>query len=96
MTEQIKCPKCDSVGTMMQTASKNVYYCYRCNKDFDITNIIKCPKCGSTEWTFSGWQWRNGSKNVHRRRCSKEGCGYIFVLPAGKEGESECQNKEKK
>lgn len=43
-----------------------------------INNIV-CKRCGSDEYANSGLQWRNGEKNVQRRRCKN--CGYIYVLP---------------
>ncbi len=44
---------------------------------------IKCNRCGSNDYTFAGWGWRKGIKNVHRRRCRD--CGKIYTLPNGVE-----------
>lgn len=44
--------------------------------------VVKCPDCGSTEWTFAGWGTRDHKKEIHRRRCSVEGCRKIFSVPS--------------
>ena len=36
----------------------------------------KCPKCGSPDtFIWNGWAWRDGIKNIHRRRCA---CGKMY------------------
>jgi len=40
---------------------------------------IKCNRCMSKNYTYAGWGWRRGVRNVHRHRCKD--CGKIFTLP---------------
>ena len=43
--------------------------------------VVNCTKCGSENWVKTGLDYRDGVRNVQRRRCKD--CGKIFCLDKG-------------